>query len=56
MVSWFSSSWQHGLIGTGFGRVLYKWEGERERGRIARKMFQKLLLPCLYVRRGEDHA
>jgi len=29
---------------------------ERERERIAGKMFQKLLLPYLRVRRGEDHA
>jgi hypothetical protein len=27
--------------------------GERERGRIAGKIFKNLLLPCLCIRRGE---
>jgi len=45
----FSSSWRHGLIGMGFVQV----GGERERGRIAGKIFKNLLLPCLCIRRGE---
>jgi hypothetical protein len=30
--------------------------GERERGRIAGKIFKNLLLPCLCIRRGEEYA
>jgi hypothetical protein len=44
MVSWFSSSWQHGLIGMGFGRVCASGRGKRE-GKNSEKNVSKTSSP-----------